>query len=274
MTVAVSRPSAPTMSRRSTRLLAGLGFVVLSMFTLGRFANFSLATVAAFALCPVTLSYVWRQFVWMRRYLVASTCAAFAALLSNVAAGASAQTTAGAVAVPASLALTVAAIAWLVGKNGLHLRSLLIVIVISHAAYAVLRPTEAFILDAWKFGFGMPVTLFVASLSPRLWRAGRTTLVLGVTVSLAALNLVLGFRGLALICLLAAAILAATRRNESPKARTVVALAALVGLGSFALLSVYAALAERGSLGADSTTSTSIRAAHRPGFSSRLDLNF
>jgi O-antigen ligase len=123
-----------------------------------------------------------------------------------------------------------------------------------------LNPNEDFIGgapgDAWKFGFGYPVTLGVFLLASRKECRGHLPITLAVIMGV--VNMVLGSRSTGGICLATALYLLVTRisQRRNPgvsklKARTVVVLAVFILLSGAGVMWIYGRAASAGILGED-----------------------
>lgn len=111
-------------------------------------------------------------------------------------------------------------------------------------------PSHAEIVDPWKFGYGLPLTLLAVVLLERQWRQGGFWAIVGIAV-LAGLNFSFGFRSLAGVCFVAAGYLLVGPRMRT-KRRSGAYLISMVALMVLSWLAVqsYAIMAERGLLGA------------------------
>lgn len=98
--------------------------------------------------------------------------------------------------------------------------------------------------SAWKFGFGVPLTLIVVLLTCRLKRPGPSI----ALVVLAAVNFALGFRNLGGVCFLAGIVLSLMRVDRRRAGSNVKAIAAAV-VGLALVVGAYSWLAGSGRLG-------------------------
>lgn len=125
----------------------------------------------------------------------------------------------------------------------------------------------------WKFGYGQSVTwLFVVAAAWFYGPGGRNSFLAIAILALAgALNIVLGFRSLGGICLIAAMLLAGSHwlTGRSANGRIGVVRLALLGLGilvaSVVVLEAYSSLAASGRLGRDAQEKYQLQASGRLG---------
>lgn len=121
----------------------------------------------------------------------------------------------------------------------------------------IVAPSALAAEDPWKFGIGGPVTMGVALLASRRRIYDTRVVPIAAMAAVGVLNLVLGFRSLAVICVLTAAYLAGQviagragwyeRRFSLLRFAAVCAAGVAIGLLFF---NAYAHLAKSGSLGA------------------------
>ena len=121
---------------------------------------------------------------------------------------------------------------------------------------AFISPSTLDSANLWKFGLAGPVTTGVALAVSRDWSAARNMVPTAAMAGTAVLNLILGFRSLAGICVLAASYLFAqlvARRAEWREERSsIVRVAAVCAVGfvvGFGFFKLYGQLAASGSLG-------------------------
>lgn len=113
--------------------------------------------------------------------------------------------------------------------------------------------TEDVILDnIWKFGYGSPISMLCAVSATWLWQRNLRSLSLLPTLTIAVLNIFLGFRSMAgimfaIVLIQLLLIIVGTRYVLS--ARQAVALTVLVGMGIGGIIPLYGMAAERGWLG-------------------------
>ena len=118
----------------------------------------------------------------------------------------------------------------------------------------IITPDKFADVDLWKFAFSFPVTLAVFLFASRARCRGHWPITLSVLIGV--LNIYLGSRSLGGVCLAAALYLGVTRflqrkerRSHKLNTRSVVAIAASLGLGFFVALSAYQYAASTGFLG-------------------------
>jgi len=206
------------------------------------------ATAVAFALLlPVTLPAIRAQ--WPAAFGFVGLCIVWAAaqLLSDyVNTG---RVMGSSVLLPLLLAVAVAGLAWAHDAGPDKYPILLAVLFAAILVAELYKFRHTLRLEpsaAWKFGFGVPVTLLVVLAS---CRARRRLVPLFALVCLAAANGLLGYRGYGAFCLIAATVVVV--RELAPRApRSVVFGAALAGVAVLTVAALsYGRLAGSGVLG-------------------------
>jgi hypothetical protein len=116
----------------------------------------------------------------------------------------------------------------------------------------LLNPTEAAILEPWKFGYGTAVTLSVILIASRKECRGHWPIFLTAAIGL--VNILMGFRNAGGICLVTAVYLLVSgtmqkRGIQRLKPKTIVIIAASMLIGTAGILWTYQHAAETGMLG-------------------------
>lgn len=172
----------------------------------------------------------------------------FAAILSDLAAQSPTGNTIRGLARVVFLAVDVLALAALTRYRRWSIVAMWSGVVVSQIASYFIQPSTYAHEEPWKFGFAMPFTLGMALLAER----GRRLTHAIVFPSIAAINFVLGFRSLALVCMLSFAILALRRSKDGysgiAKARSIFLVGGSI-LVSLILVRYYDTLALSGTLG-------------------------
>lgn len=121
---------------------------------------------------------------------------------------------------------------------------------IGQAAGVLVTPTSTASVSPWRFGLGYAVTILALLIADRLRKRGRPGIALLVAGALAATNLVLGARSLALLVVAVLVLCLAPIRRRVLRSRGTKVMAAAFIAGVFwSALTVYDELASSGILG-------------------------
>lgn len=135
-------------------------------------------------------------------------------------------------------------------QNRIHM--LFLGLAVGFLLIPLITTEEAITDNIWKFGYGVPVTMLCTALASWFWHRRQRLLSLAPTLTIALVNVFLGFRsmaGITLAVLLVQVLLVISGTRHVLTTRHAVSLTLFVAIGIGGIIPLYSAAAEKGWLG-------------------------